>query len=71
MPEDRILPPFPDDMITHPDKSATIAYLRGLGLPSRIASKHLGRWGKMTETEITPRDYRAVRDDLSVLEESE
>ena len=64
MPEERILPPFPDELVTAAIKEDAIRFLLELGLPSRIASSHLKRWGTMTDVLITKADIVRVRRDL-------
>ncbi len=64
MPEERILPPFPDELVTAAIKEDAIRFLLELRLPSRIAAGHLKRWGTMTEVTITNSDIRRVRPDM-------
>lgn len=59
------LPPWPDDLLVGEKKELALAYLRGLGLPSRVASRHLTAWGAYTGTEITRRDRAVIRRDVS------
>ena len=61
MPEERILPPFPDELVTAAIKEDAIRFLVKLGLPSRLARSHLTRWGLMTETTITKADFDRIR----------
>lgn len=61
MAEERILPPFPDALVTDAIKEDAIRFLLELELPSRIARAHLTRWGLMTETTITAVDFARVR----------
>lgn len=61
MAEERLLPPFPDELVTGAIKEDAIRFLLGLGLPSRLARFHLNRWGLMTETTITKGDFDRVR----------
>lgn len=63
MAEERILPPFPDELVTAAIKEDAIRFLLELGLPSRIAAGHLLRWGAMTDVTITKTDIRRVRPD--------
>lgn len=64
MPEERILAPFPDELVTRAIKEDAIRFLLDLGLPSRIAASHLTRWGAVADVTITPTDIRRVRPDL-------
>lgn len=65
MPEERILAPFPDTLVTAGVKEDAIRFLLDLGVPSRIASSHLTRWGEVAGVEITKADIRRVRSDLA------
>ncbi len=67
MAEERILPPFPDELVLAAIKEDAIRFLLDLGLPSRIASSHLKRWGTMTAVPITKTDIGRVRRDLGSL----
>lgn len=61
MSEERILPPFPDELVTAAIKEDAIRFLLELELPSRIAGAHLTRWGAMTDVTIGPNDILRVR----------
>jgi len=61
MPEERILAPFPDELVTRAIKEDAIRFLLDLGLPSRIAASHLTRWGAVAGVTITTADIRRVR----------
>ena len=61
MAEERILPPFPDELVTAAIKEDAIRFLLELGLPGRIAAAHLTRWGAMTDVSISGNDFRRVR----------
>ena len=63
MAEERILPPFPDELVTAAIKEDAIRFLLELELPSRIAASHLQRFGEMTEVTITKADIFRVRRD--------
>lgn len=63
MAEERILPPFPDELVDAAIKEDAIRFLLELGLPSRIAASHLKRFGVMTEVTITNTDIGRVRRD--------
>ena len=63
MAEERILPPFPDELVTGAIKEDAIRFLLELGLPSRLAASHLTRWGLMTEVTINKADIARVRRD--------
>ena len=63
MAEERILPPFPDELVTGAIKEDAIRFLLELGLPSRLARSHLTRWGLMTEVTINKADIDRVRRD--------
>lgn len=65
MPEERILAPFPDELVTAGVKEDAIRFLLDLGVPSRIAASHLTRWGAVAGVEITKADIRRVRPDLA------
>lgn len=58
-----LLPPWPDELLAAELKERAISHLRGVGLPSRYAAAHLGRWASFVELELEPRDFRAVRRD--------
>lgn len=60
MPEERILPPFPDALVTSPVKEDAIRFLLELRLPGRIGRAHLVRWGEMTGVELTTFDFSRV-----------
>lgn len=64
MAEER-LPPFPDELLVAEKKEQVIAFLRGQGLPSRIASWHLLRWAQVVGLSLTREDVARVRSDLS------
>lgn len=64
MPDER-LPPFPDALLDAAKKDAAIAFLRGLRLPARIASTHLGRWAAYVGVTLDRGDYFRVRGDVS------
>jgi hypothetical protein len=61
-----LLPPWPDELLVPEKLELAIAFLRGLNLPSRYASAHLGRWAAFLELELEPRVYRAVRGDAGL-----
>lgn len=61
MPEERLLPPFPNFIVHARDKTAALAFLRGLDLPGRFVALHLQRYGEYTGVVMTPDDYRAAR----------
>lgn len=56
-----LLPPWPNELLVAEKKELAIAHLRGLRIPSRIAARHLQRWGEFTGAELEPRDFAAVR----------
>jgi len=60
MPEERILPPFPDVIVTGGSRQDAIQFLMDLRLPSRIARAHLVRWGEVAGVVVTPSDLRQV-----------
>ena len=64
MTEERILAPFPDELVTRGSKEDAIRFLLDLGLPSRIAASHLSRWGAVADVTITAADIRRVRPEL-------
>lgn len=61
MAEERILAPFPDELVTGGVKEDAIRFLLELALPSRIAASHLTRWGAVAGVTITPADIRRVQ----------
>lgn len=64
MAEERILPPFPDELVTGGRKQDAIFFLLELRLPGRIAAVHLSRWGEVADVPITPDDIERLRGDL-------
>lgn len=61
MPEERILPPFPDELVERPRKEDAIRFLLELALPGRIGSNHLVRWSEVTGIAVTKSDIFRVR----------
>lgn len=59
------LPPFPDELLVPEKREDAIRFLRGFELPSRVASRHLGRWAEYVGVVLERRDYAAVRRGLS------
>lgn len=64
MPEERILPPFPDKLVTDGRKVDAILFLLELELPGRIAASHLTRWGAVTGVDVTADDVARLRGDV-------
>lgn len=56
MAEERILPPFPDELVERPRKEAVLEFLSDLQLPRRIARVHLKRWSDVTGIAVTESD---------------
>ena len=65
MAKERILPPFPDELITAGIKEDAIRFLLELRLPSRIAANHLTRWGEVAGVNVTKDDINRIRADLA------
>ncbi len=63
MAEERILAPFPDELVTAGVKEDAIRFLLELALPSRIAANHLVRWGMVSGVSIGVDDIARVRMD--------
>ena len=61
MAEERILPPFPDELVTGGNKQDAILFLLELGLPGRIAASHLSRWGEVTGVTLFAEDIARIR----------
>ena len=61
MPEERILPPFDDELVTGGRKEDAILFLLELRLPARIAASHLSRWGEVSGVTVTVSDIARVR----------
>lgn len=61
MAEERILPPFPDRLVTAGVKEDAIRFLLELRLPSQIAANHLVRWGQVAGVPITADDRARLR----------
>lgn len=61
MAEERILPPFPDELVTAGVKEDAIRFLLELALPSQIAVNHLVRWGEVAGVPINADDRERVR----------
>jgi hypothetical protein len=64
MAEERILPPFPDELVTGGRKEDAILFLLELELPGRIAASHLTRWGAVSGVNVTADDIARIRSDL-------
>lgn len=64
MAEERILPPFPDELVTNGRKQDAIAFLLELELPGRIAASHLTRWGAVAGVVVSGDDIARLRGDL-------
>ena len=60
MAEERILPPFPDELITGKNKEGAIRLLLDLELPTGIAQRHLRRFGDVAAVAIGTGDLRRV-----------
>lgn len=54
------LPPFPDELLDRFRKADAIRLLSWLGLPFRISSSHLKRWGELVGTPITRSDLELL-----------
>lgn len=61
MAEERILPPFPDKIVTAGIKEDAIRFLIELRLPSQIAVNNLVRWGQVAGVPIRADDRARVR----------
>jgi hypothetical protein len=69
VPEERILPPFPDALVSPNRKEDVIRWLLAHDIPGRYAANHLQRWGQVTGVEITPAEFGRVRGSLPAREE--
>lgn len=60
MAEERILPPFPDELVLRGDREEAIAFLLDLELPSGIAQRHLKRFADVAKLELVTGDLLRV-----------
>jgi hypothetical protein len=67
--EERILPPFPDELVSPNRKEDVIQFLMLSAIPGRFAARHLQRWGQMVGVEISAAEFGRVRGTLPELPE--
>lgn len=65
------LPPIPDRLLVPAAKDLVIAWLRGLVLPERYASRALREWARYVGVSLTVQDYEGLRGGPEPLEPEE
>lgn len=55
------LPPIPDRLLVPSAKNLVIAWLRGLVLPERYASRALREWARYVGVQLEAQDYVGLR----------